>query len=111
MILCHKCSGMLSFDRDSEVVTGLAGCRCISGWVRGFEPDLTRSEAVAAQIKRQQSDIDLYRSQRKSYVTRAIDARKAGDDREFDWSTQMAKSIDRKIKAAEEAKERLSKLA
>jgi len=48
MILCHKCAGVLTHAPD-ENMTALHGCRCISGWVRGFEPTLTRREAIAMQ--------------------------------------------------------------
>lgn len=65
MILCHKDAGLLA-ARDDENTAGLLGCGCISGWVRGFEPDLTRAQALEVQIKRQQERIDLYIAQGRS---------------------------------------------
>jgi hypothetical protein len=62
MILCHKCAGLLWRD-DSEDITGLLSCECMSGYVRGFEPKLTRTEAIKVQIAQQESWIDLYISQ------------------------------------------------
>jgi hypothetical protein len=62
MILCHKCSGILA-SADNENTTGLLGCGCISGYVRGFEPYVTRQTALAAQINQQQQRILLYQRQ------------------------------------------------
>lgn len=61
MILCHKCSGVLTADDDEA--RGLRGCGCISGWVRGFEPVLTRAEAIAAQLAQCERNIALYTRQ------------------------------------------------
>ncbi len=50
MILCHKCSGLLT-ARETEDTSGLKQCCCISGWVRGFEPILDRAQAIEQQAK------------------------------------------------------------
>ena len=65
MFLCHKCSGLL-VNRESENVTGLLGCSCISGYYRGFEADLTREQAIDEQVKAAQSRIELYKRQGRS---------------------------------------------
>lgn len=65
MILCHKCSGVLAYEK-TEFTTGLLGCQCISGYVRGFEPKVFRSEAIQRQIKRQYDWIELYTQQGRS---------------------------------------------
>jgi hypothetical protein len=65
MFLCHKCSGLLA-NRESENVTGLRGCSCISGYYRGFEADLTREQAIGEQVKAAQSRIELYKRQGRS---------------------------------------------
>jgi hypothetical protein len=65
MILCHKDAGLLAARKD-ENVEGLLSCGCMSGWVRGFEPDLTREQAVAVQIKMQDSWIALYTTQKRA---------------------------------------------
>lgn len=44
MILCHKCAGTF------QEVDGLNACRCISGYPRGFEPDVTPVEAAKKQV-------------------------------------------------------------
>jgi hypothetical protein len=62
MFLCHKCSGLLA-NRESENVTGLRGCSCVSGYYRGFEADLTREQAIGEQVKAAQSRIELYERQ------------------------------------------------
>jgi hypothetical protein len=49
VILCHKCDGTLV--RPDKNADHLYGCGCISGWVRGFEPHLTISDAEAVQEK------------------------------------------------------------
>ena len=61
MILCHKCSGVLA--SRGENTDGLFGCGCISGYVRGFEPNLSRQEAVVSQIKATNQRISLFVSQ------------------------------------------------
>lgn len=63
MILCHKCSGILGATKD-ENTEGLNGCGCISGWVRGFESNLTRPEAIMEQMNACVRKIDMYRSQK-----------------------------------------------
>lgn len=62
MILCHKCSGVLA-NADSENTKGLRGCGCISGWVRGFEPEVDRDTAVRRQIMQCFERADLYTRQ------------------------------------------------
>ena len=62
MILCHKCSGVLAACQDEDE-SGLLGCCCISGYVRGFEPIVSRSEAIQIQIKQQHHNIALYKRQ------------------------------------------------
>lgn len=62
MILCHKDAGLLAARADEDT-TGLLGCECISGWVRGFEPDLTRAEAIRKQIAHAEESIRLYMQQ------------------------------------------------
>jgi hypothetical protein len=62
MILCHKCSGLLA-NSESEDVAGLRDCRCISGYVRGFEPVLNRAQAIDVQIDRTIERIELYERQ------------------------------------------------
>jgi hypothetical protein len=64
MILCHKCSGVLA--NEGADASGLMGCGCISGYVRGFETPLTRGQAIAQQIKRQDEWIALYQRQGRS---------------------------------------------
>jgi hypothetical protein len=59
MYLCHKCSGLLA-NAVHEDVAGLLDCCCISGHVRGFEKNLTRTEAIQEQIKQQKSEMDAY---------------------------------------------------
>ena len=59
MILCHKCSGVLNPSLDGDG-NGLYGCGCISGWIRGFEPILTREQAIAAQVNACDERIALY---------------------------------------------------
>lgn len=61
MILCHKCKGVLAVGEEND--KGLLGCSCISGYVRGFEPYLTREQAIAEQIQAQRQWIDLYTRQ------------------------------------------------
>ena len=61
MILCHKCGGLLA-SRDGNT-DGLYGCGCISGWVRGFEPNLSREEAIASQVNSTKQRISLFVSQ------------------------------------------------
>ena len=82
MILCHKCSGVLSYSTRTEDVTGLYTCRCISGWVRGFEPILTRNAAIAAQVRMCKLNIALY----------------ARQGREPEWIEEEQKHIDRLMK-------------
>ena len=59
MRLCHKCSGVLA-SGDGEDMSGLSECGCISGWLRGIEPDLTREEAIAAQIRTERRNLALW---------------------------------------------------
>ena len=61
-ILCHKCSGILARRKDDNA-EGLSGCGCISGWIRGFEKELTRKEVVEAQLSAAKRTMDLYASQ------------------------------------------------
>lgn len=61
-ILCHKCQGKLTGPMDS----GLKNCRCISGWVRGFEEPLTLVQAQAAQHAANERDRSLYIRQGRS---------------------------------------------
>ena len=62
MILCHKCSGVLASTKE-ENINDLLGCQCISGYVRGFEEEVNREEAITTQIERQDSWIELCISQ------------------------------------------------
>jgi len=62
IILCHKCAGVLAYA-EKEEVESLLECQCISGWVRGFEPMLTREQAIERQIAQQDQWIALYRQQ------------------------------------------------
>ena len=62
MILCHKCSGLLAASTN-ESIEGLLGCQCISGYVRGFESEHTRKQAIACQIEQQWRWINLYERQ------------------------------------------------
>ena len=64
MILCHKCSGILA--SRGEDGTGLYGCGCMSGWVRGFEPDLSRRDAIAAQENATRQRVALFAEQRRT---------------------------------------------
>lgn len=64
MILCHKDSGVLV--RNGEPMAGLYYCQCISGWVRGFEPIVTREEALKIQAEAVKARIALYRAQGRS---------------------------------------------
>ena len=64
MILCHKCSGVLA--NEGADTSGLMGCGCISGYVRGFEVPVDRAQAIAQQIKRQDELIALYQRQGRS---------------------------------------------
>ena len=64
MILCHKCSGLLA-SGDDEDVSGLLGCQYMSGYVRGFEVPVDRSQAILKQIAQQEQWIALYRRQER----------------------------------------------
>ena len=76
MVLCHKCAGVLAGDR--EETKGLMGCGCISGYVRGFEPWLTRPQAIQAQIKQCDSWVELFRGQGRpeSMIEQVIEQRR-----------------------------------
>ena len=58
MILCHKCSGLLT-----DGPTPLYKCGCISGYIRGHESALTVDQALTEQIKATKADLALYRGQ------------------------------------------------
>jgi len=92
IILRHKCAGVLAYA-EKEEVESLLECQCISGWVHwallglmalsaalaltfvakcakawidgrgGFEPMLTREQAIERQIAQQDQRIALYRQQ------------------------------------------------
>lgn len=62
MILCHKCCGILA-KGDNEDTSGLYRCGCMSGYVRGFEPNLNRSQAVGCQYVATEQRIKLYEEQ------------------------------------------------
>lgn len=64
VILCHKDSGVLVAGEES--MSGLFYCGCISGWVRGFEPIVTREEAIEIQRKELESRLAHYRWQGRS---------------------------------------------
>ena len=66
IILCHKCSGVLAGNDEAQ--RGLYGCGCISGYVRGFEPLLSREEAIEKQIQAQLGWIELFKSQKREPV-------------------------------------------
>jgi hypothetical protein len=74
MILCHKCSGLLA-SGDSENTIGMFHCRCISGYVRGFEPNLARLDAIQCQLDGMQRRLTLYRSQGREawYITPVVE--------------------------------------
>lgn len=59
--MCHKCCGILA--SGNEDTSGLYGCGCISGYVRGFEPNLNRSQAVGCQYVATEQRIKLYEGQ------------------------------------------------
>lgn len=65
MFLCHKCSGLLVHHKSDDV-SGLLSCSCISGYYRGFEPSLTRAQAIDAQINCTTARLELYRRQGRS---------------------------------------------
>jgi hypothetical protein len=65
MVLCHNCSGLLAYSNQDDTA-GLRGCSCISGYVRGFEPDLTREQAIDAQIEEAAARIESYKRQGRS---------------------------------------------
>jgi len=62
MILCHKCSGLLAWNKEEDT-TGLLSCQCISGWVRGNEPVLNRQQVITCQFYRCFEWIELYTRQ------------------------------------------------
>ncbi len=57
MKLCHKCEGTF------VIVDGLNSCQCISGYERGFEPNVTFEQAATAQAKREIEWLSLFVSQ------------------------------------------------
>lgn len=63
MILCHKCSGRLE---GTKTISSLYDCRCMSGWIRGFEPNVTEQEALLAQTMAQMKRLELYKRQGRS---------------------------------------------
>jgi DNA-directed RNA polymerase subunit M/transcription elongation factor TFIIS len=65
MILCHKCSGVLAGNKTE--IAGLSGCGCISGWIRGFEPSVSREEAIAAQELKKKHELSRLNSQAVNY--------------------------------------------
>ncbi len=65
MILCHKCAGVLAVEEPKDA-EGLLSCQCMSGYVRGFEEDQTRTEAIHSQIKQQDAWINLFTQQGRS---------------------------------------------
>lgn len=87
MILCHKCSGLLSGEKD----TGLYGCQCISGYIRGFEPEVSLEQAAIEQVKREIEWFALYVSQgrpeswKSDRLARAIKACKAFGHGSVNW--------------------------
>lgn len=62
VLLCHKCSGVLA-NTDKDTNHGLNGCKCISGYVRGFQRAMSIEEAASAQVQREIEWIALYVSQ------------------------------------------------
>lgn len=62
MILCHKCAGILARRKDEDA-TDMMRCGCISGYVRGFEPNLSRKEAIQKQIEACKQRAALYAGQ------------------------------------------------
>lgn len=64
MILCHKCGGILAATKNEDC-KGLHGCSCISGYVRGYEPELTREQAIESQIKYAEENVLLYMRQNR----------------------------------------------
>lgn len=63
MILCHKCSGVLA--GEAQEIKGLNGCGCISSYYHGFEPAVTRKEAITIQIAAIQQRRRLYLDQKR----------------------------------------------
>jgi hypothetical protein len=62
MILCHKCAGLLAHEVGADI-SGLYDCWCISGYVRGFEPNLPREAAITEQIDRLRDNLRLFGAQ------------------------------------------------
>jgi hypothetical protein len=62
MYLCHKCSGVLVAPTKEH---GLNECQCISGYYRGFEPNLTPEQAATEQVKRELEWLALFISQKR----------------------------------------------
>ncbi len=48
VILCHKCSGLLTTTED-PIGKQLNVCQCLSGYVRGFETPQTIPQAIQVQ--------------------------------------------------------------
>lgn len=65
MILCHKCSGLLAYDKKADT-TGLLHCGCISSYVRGLVSVMDRKAVLQAQIDAQTAVIALYQRQQRS---------------------------------------------
>lgn len=71
LILCHKCSGVLAHTEDDKD-HGLNGCQCMSGYVRGFEPSVSRELAATVQAKRELEWMALYVSQGRTVLQIAM---------------------------------------
>lgn len=62
MILCHKCAGVLAYEKIEDT-TGLRSCECMSGYVRGFEPIVDRATSIVKQAEQQERWAQLYERQ------------------------------------------------
>jgi len=68
MKLCHKCGGVLEGDRQDV----LYPCFCVSGYVRGFEPDVTFDQAREEQRNAVKQELALYRMQGRKEDARIV---------------------------------------
>ncbi len=66
--LCHKCGGYLTKPNSPL----LYSCRCTSSYVRGFEDNLSPSEAIGQQIEAAKKWLALYKSQKRNRLDRVV---------------------------------------
>lgn len=57
MILCHKCSGLLTQIDNPALQDALGGCRCMSGYVRDWQVGLTEQQAITKAIEHSEAAI------------------------------------------------------